>query len=430
MAQKRSIQDIIPPARSQPLRKMPPESNAVHQEEVTEEKTAFPTSKNNRKKNNNPRPGGTIFGLITIALVIVIFIISAFVIVSTLFHRADVSITLNEFDVTVAQAFNASPDGVLLSFTEVTTEETQSTTVPRSGTQFVEDRASGTITILNEFSSAKQRLITNTRFETEEGLIFRVKTPVVVPGFTIESGKKIPGRLDVTVYADEPGDQYNIQASEFTIPGLRGSPQFSDMYARSDGAFFGGFVGEKAVVDEATKDAAVAQLKRELEGSVVEKMRSGLSDSELLFEDNVTVTFRELGETINEDGALVSVVAIATAPVFLEEQLAKVIAIEGGVSFENPLRIGNLDEIAILTKDIDEEGIIEVTISGEARLVGAYNQESLIEDLSGKNRQNVGVVLSGYPAIKDMRISVYPFWRGQVPEKTDRITVTVENNGG
>ena len=34
-------------------------------------------------------------------------------------------------------------------------------------------------------------------------------------------GKNIPGSVDVKVYANEPGEKYNIGLSDFTIPVLK-----------------------------------------------------------------------------------------------------------------------------------------------------------------------------------------------------------------
>lgn len=423
MAEKRSIQDIIPPARSRPIR---PTAGSSNEPQKTAPSNQPPkTPKPPRSPKIRRGGGNNMFGLIGIALAVVVIVGVAFGVVSTMFHRADVSITLKKFTVSIAETFEASPDGVLLSFAERTISETRTKEVPRSGSEFVEERASGKIVIFNEHSTSNQRLITNTRFEAPNGNIYRVKSPVVVPGY-IQSGSSIvPGEIEVTVYADEPGESYNIGIVDFTIPGLKGTSQFDNMYARASGPIEGGFVGEKAVVSPEVKDAAVAELKSELDREIRDSIERSLGDDEMFFPETVEIFYIEEPDRTSNDGAVVAVTAEAIVPVFTESKLARVIAQEGGVSYENALTIENVDSLAINTATSETEGNLSLTISGEAQLVGAYDQERLIQDLAGKDRRNVGVVLSGYPAISDMKISVYPFWRGILPEDPARFTLEI-----
>lgn len=423
MEHKRSIQDIIPPARSKPIR---PAHHTEKEEEKTEHAMGNPPSRPPRPPKIRKGDGKGMFGVVSIIIGVILIVIVAFAVVSIFFHRANVTITLKTFTVPVAESFEASADGVLLSFTNRVIEASLSKTVPRSGSEYVEERASGTITIFNAYSKSSQRLITNTRFESPDGLIYRVKNPVVVPGYTTGSGGAIvPGEVEVTVYADEPGEEYNVGIVDFTIPGLSGTDQFEEMYARSVSAISGGFVGEQAVVSHEVRDAAIDELKSELDRKVRSAVEASIMEGEIFFPDTVSITMIEEPDRTVEEGALITLKAEATVPVFSEDKLARVIAQEGGVSYESPLTIENEDALAILTEPSEIEGNIRLTISGEAKLIGAYSIERLIQDLAGKDRRNVGAVLSGYPAIADMKISVYPFWRGQLPENPERFEVTI-----
>jgi len=424
MEHKRSIQDIIPPARSKPIR-------STHHAESAEgaaEKRGMrePSSKPPRPPTIRQGNGKGMFGIVTILVAVVLVVIVAFAVVSIFFHRANVTITLKTFTVPVAESFEASVDGVLLPFTNRTVEETLSKTVPRSGSEYVEERASGTITVFNAYSKSSQRLITNTRFESPDGLIYRIKNSVVVPGYTSQSdGTIVPGKIEVTVYADSPGEQYNIGIVDFTIPGLSGTEQFKDMYARSVTAMSGGFVGEQAVVSPEVRDAALNELRSEIDRKIRSSVEASMAEGEVFFLDTVAISVIEQPDRTVEGGALVTLKAVATVPVFSEEKLARAIAQEGGVSYESPLTIENEDALAIRTEPSEVPGNIRLTLSGEAKLVGAYSKEGLIRDLVGKDRRNVGVVLSGYPAIADMKISVYPFWRGRLPESPERFEIAV-----
>lgn len=414
MNQRRSIQDIIPPARSQPIRG----GNGTRPEPPQRTEGRPPRMPKVRKK------GAAAPGPVWIIVAVVAVVGSAFGIVSTVFHRADIALTLRTFEVPTAGSFDVAPDAGALSFLEREVSETLTKTIPRSGSEQVEERASGTITIFNAYSKSSQRLITNTRFESPEGLIYRIQGPVVVPGYTTSSGKVIPGSVDVTVYADEAGARYNIGATDFTIPGLKGSAQYDDMYARSEEPLSGGFVGEKAIVSPEVRDAAVADLKSELDRKVRAAMRDAAAEGEIFFPDTLSISFVVMPEASIEDGASIEVVAHGEAALFSEERLAQAIADNSGITYENPLSIANADQLTVRVEPSEEtEGHLILTISGRVQLVGAYNQERFLQDIAGKDRRSAGVVLAGYPAIADMKITVYPFWRGTLPEKTDRLTI-------
>lgn len=416
---RRSIQDIIPPARSKPIRVV--------------QKQDAPTTASNGPTQTPPPPArtprsprgsrGGIGGLLMVALVVVVVIGAAFGIVSTFFHRASVAIELNRYAVTIAESYDAAPDGTVLAYTTKAVEEVRATTVPQSGSESVEETAEGTITIYNEYSTSPQRLIANTRFETEDGLIYRIKNAVTVPGYKTVSGNKVPGELTVSVFADQPGERYNKPSATFTIPGLKGSPQFETMYARSKGAISGGFVGERAVVDPAVRDAAVANLKVGLEEAAEASFVASLSQGELYFPGTLTVELVETPDVSTGSGAQVTLKAIAQAPVFSEDALARVFASEVGVVPEGELAIENISELAIVVDSLEDGTTLRLTVSGEPRLVGVVDDQKLAQDLAGKNRRSVGGVLSSYPAIADMKISIYPFWRDTLPEDVSRIVV-------
>ncbi len=418
---RRSIQDIIPPARSKPIR------SVVKQESTP----AAPGGASMPPPSKPPRaPRGTsgsnVGGLLLAALVVVVVIGTAFGVVSTVFHRATVSIELNRYAVTVTDSFDATPDGATLSYSVKSVEEVRSVTVPQSGTEQVQASAEGTIVIFNEYSTSSQRLIANTRFETPEGLIYRVRSAVTVPGYKTVSGKKVPGEVEVKVFADQPGERYNLPTATFTIPGLKGSPQFDGMFARSKGPIQGGFVGERAVVDPAVRDAAVAELKKGIEEAARERYLASRNAGEIVFPSTITVDVVERPDVPGDSGAVVTLAAVAQSPVFSEASLASVFASLGNITAEGPLAIENLSELSVAIDSPEEGSTIRLTVSGEVRLVGVVDVEKLARDLAGKSKREVGSVLSGYPGIADMKISIYPFWRDALPKEAGRISVSPE----
>lgn len=87
-------------------------------------------------------------------------------------------------------------------------------------------KATGKITIYNEYSTETQRMILRTRFESPDGRIYRLAASVIVPGKRIVNQQEIPGQIDAMVIAEEEGPQYNIGPTTFTIPGFKGDPRY------------------------------------------------------------------------------------------------------------------------------------------------------------------------------------------------------------
>src|SRR3989344_3811533 len=129
-----------------------------------------------------------------------------------------------------------------LAYTMQTLDMEDSEVVQAQGTTTIPpSKASGSITVYNMYSAAPVRLIKNTRFETPDGLVFRVPTDIVVPG---KKGNT-PGQIDVTVASDGSGEKYNVgPVPRFTLPGLKSSPDmFANVYGRSSQTMTGGSSG-------------------------------------------------------------------------------------------------------------------------------------------------------------------------------------------
>lgn len=128
-------------------------------------------------------------------------------------------------------------------------------------------RASGTLVVYNNYSSDPQTLVERTRFQTKDGLIYRSKTRITVPG---KQGL-LPGSIEVGVEADAPGEKYNLEKAEFTIPGFSGTPKFKGFYGSTKTAITGGASGQGKVVGNTEArvllDSLASSTMAELHGS-------------------------------------------------------------------------------------------------------------------------------------------------------------------
>jgi hypothetical protein len=360
---------------------------------------------------------GIVFGILVILGV-------GFGVATTVFDHATATVTVRTFTVPVSGSFEASPTGANLAFATKTATKTLSKTVPSTGSEHVSDSASGTIIVSNAYSATSQHYVANTRFQRADGHIYKTKVPVTVPGYTMQGVTIVPGTVEVMVYASEPGDASNTLAIvDFTIPGLKGAPQFTKVTARSKAALTGGFVGDRAVVSDAVRTKAVTDLSNELGAAARAALMAGLKSDDLIVPTSVTVSFATDPDQPVSGGATVTVHATASAPVFSIAVLARVIASGGTVTVTGPFTITNLSSLAPTVTPSKTAGNLTLMLTGTAFLKGTYDRTALIQSLAGKNRKDAGAALSAYPAIEDMKIAVYPFWATTLPTDPGKITI-------
>ncbi|MDQ5950141.1 MAG: hypothetical protein QG585_81 [Patescibacteria group bacterium] len=366
--------------------------------------------------------GGRI-GMWSIAILSIFALFFAF---SLFLSKATVTVKAKTVSFETSKEITATKDGADgLSYSTITTEDTKEATVTGKGEKEVTEKAKGKLIIYNNFSKANQNLVANTRFETPEGLIFRLEKATVVPGQKADSaGKLIPGSVEVSVIADVAGPKYNIGPSDFTIPGFKNDPKFNTIYARSKVAFSGGMEGKVAVISDEERKIARESLETELTTSLKEKIKAEIPKEFFLPEGafTVTVTFSEPipGEankaTIKATGKIVGYI-------FNQNQLVNSLS-EEQIS---PNAMVSISEGTVEKESIKESaGTLNAKMSGVFSYSFIIDEEKLKEDLKGKNKDDVSEFLKTFEGLADAKVVISPFWKSEIPEKVGKIRVIKE----
>jgi hypothetical protein len=152
-----------------------------------------------------------------VALISVIFCFFAF---SYLFSKAEIVVNPKIKEVALNENFSATKDasGDSLGFNTVIISGEESETVQATEEKEVKEVATGSVVIYNSFSSVPQNLNIDTRLEGSNGKIYKTLTKATVPGMT---KGKVPGSVEVKIYAAQPGEEYNSDPLDFKIYGFR-----------------------------------------------------------------------------------------------------------------------------------------------------------------------------------------------------------------
>lgn len=363
---------------------------------------------------------------IWIVILVIAALLVAGVFVASAESRASITVTPREQTIAIDSTLKAykdpqTPGQLGYSLLEVTDKET--TSLPASGTKYVERKASGKITVTNNYSKDPLRLVQNTRFKSADGKIFRAYNSFVVPG---------NGSADVNVVADVAGAEYNIPAGDFTLPGLAGGPMASKVTGKSKDAMSGGFKGDVKVVS----DDDLAKAKSALESTLTTKLLDAVSkqvpDGKIFFPDAYSISFN-----FNEYAASDSATDAKTQPVSLDGTMEAVIFDKDELSSDlarkeltgvddQVISIGNWSEMTVNLShydDLKSVSDLSLRVSGSAQFVWKFDDKALKAALAGTPKDKYSQVFLNFPGIDRAEVKIHPFWINSFPKNADRITV-------
>lgn len=334
------------------------------------------------------------------------------------------SVTFDETSVFTAYPADTAATGTI-GYTTQAFDEEDSALVPAQGTQHVETKASGSIIVVNEYSTASVKLVKNTRFQTPDGLIFRTPADIVIPG---KKGSTA-GTVNVTVVADAAGSQYNVgPVSRFTLPGLKGGAMYSSVYARSSTAMAGGEIGE----EPATQPGAVEQAKADMRSRLEEKVRGNikaLSAASTAFFELASVTYQDLPNTSEQNGVRLHEKAHAEVPVFQSPVFASVIAQSVSADVANaPVALvpgAGFGAKGAASSTSPLSGPLSFALVGQAQLVWQVDVAQLAKDLAGHDQGAFQTVVAANPAIQEAHARIEPFWSTAFPKDPSSINVDI-----
>lgn len=327
--------------------------------------------------------------------------------------------------------YSATKSGAGLIFSVMKISKDKGVIVPASGESEVSRKASGTIIVYNNATAGSQRLRATTRFETPDGKIYRTQNDITVPGKRLVSGKEEPGSIEVVVYADEPGADYNIGLSDFTLPGLEGGALFSSVYARSKTPMTGGFVGTEKAVSEADKTKARAELEAGLKSELLSEARAQVPDGFILIDELSSFTFEELPQTesSNQSNTTFNLRGNLEGAMFKEDDLITHISREkAGLSPGDIAEILDIDSINFAFASTSAVNpllgdTLSFTASGSAVVLWRTDETALKADLLGRKKSELNAVLNNYPNIVEASATVRPFWKTSFPSGGEDIVI-------
>ena len=296
-------------------------------------------------------------------------------------------------------------------------------------------KARGEVTITNAYSAAPQPLVATTRFLAKDGTLFRLIEHAVVPGMDVsDEGELIPTTITVEVEADQPGSDYNMEPTSFTIPGLAPAIQ-EKMTGKSVTPFTGGTnagTGER-IISQRDMDAAVAIMKQEAVATAAESLRAQVAEGEAVLEEALRTDVIEVRSTgdvgdAREDFELELLVTARTLAYREEDLRSTVFAqlqprLPEGRAFIDKTFSGVTFSLA--SYDTTEE-VLELDVQMDRDVVVLLPEEGISAQLQGKTAEEVQHLLFDQYGVAAARVAFWPFWVEHVPRVPGKVDVVLD----
>ena len=312
---------------------------------------------------------------------------------------------------------------------EVVNEETE--TYSAMGKKHVTEKASGKITVFNEYSSNPQKIVANTRFLSKEGQLFRISESITIPGFSRVEGKDVPGQVTATIFANKAGEGYNIGPSSFTLPGLQGSGKYSSVYARSEQAMSGGIDKDVLYFSESDYITAKDKLVKNIKAKSEQDFLSKISDEVILLENTKEEGEVEV-ETNVKIGAITDdfqmTVSVKTSALSVnKDNLNELISAKINSELGENMRLvegSRKYEIGETVKD--ENNKITMPVYVTQGLVTNIDPNKIKKEIANKNEAELSNYFNNLREVKSANVEFWPSWIKNIPSSWDKINIEFE----
>lgn len=380
------------------------------------------------KKHLSKKSTFFLWGICIFSIAVLLFFLSS------MFATATITITPKNKTISLNDTYNivSNQNTTGLHYQTVSITKSLSKDLKTDGEEYVERKATGTVILYNTTTS-NQRLIINTRLATTDGLIYKTLTSVNIPAAKTVKSVKTPGSVEVEVFADNAGEEYNMKISDlkgdFTIVGFKGTTKYSSFYGRLSSDISGGLVGNVKKVSEDKIEAGRIELKNTLNGELVKEIYEKLTEEDVLFEGNYYIQCKDLADIQNEDGYEISEECTVNAIYFNKDELEKYIAEDKIKDFDDSDVdiIWNDDSSIVLqgtTEKIWNESNLKAKIVGTAKVVWNYDSNTILESIVGQNKNIISSIIEeNQNSLTEIQSKIRPMWKNTFPDNISKIKI-------
>lgn len=305
-----------------------------------------------------------------------------------------------------------------IDLTVTTLEKTGSKTVPATGSKDIGEKASGNITLVNQYSTNSQAVPAGSLLVASGGMRFVTTTGVVIPGadITVEGSTNTlnkSGRVQVAIVAENPGAQYNLESGRLTIEGITDGKD-GKVFAESPSTS-GGLSETRTVVAATDIENAKNDLMSELTNQATDEALSSLSSGDVI-DEATSSNIVSFSTDANENDERAELTVTTTVAVNLlaidQDQLKQVIADEVNAQLDSDKEFTVAENglnYTIKSLNVAQKKLT-LSVSAQGNIVAKLDKEQLRQSLLGKSRKEAERLLGEVPFYQSSEFSFDPRW--------------------
>lgn len=370
-----------------------------------------------------PEPPVRFYKTIALSFLVITLILLG-VIIFTTTKKASVTIMAKADSKNVNIAVDLAPEQTesstaIFGFVSSSVFQWSETYYPTSA-KTVNGTAEGEVTLFNQTNSA-QPLVKTTRLLATNGVLFRLSDKVVVPA---------NGQATAQVYADQPGVEGDVQATQFTIPGLNTDKQ-KLIYAESTTAMAGGSRSVKVLTQEDLDNA-----KKDYQEKAKVAFIKDLTNADSRLNQKIAVIADSQAEASSKVGDEVSEFKVSgnnnvVYAFYNQDDLGGIISKElSGKIDPTSEKIVSSDsepKVSLTSYDLDK-ATAQLSVTQDILITLDANAEKLsVKNFVGKKKDEIERYVLGLNHASGVEINMTPSWSWSAPSVPDKIKIVVKN---
>lgn len=355
-----------------------------------------------------------------------------------LFKRAFVTISAKHDLIEYKnKQFNANKDitGKGVSFEIMIESDKKAKDFILTESKEVSNKASGVITLYNEFSTKAEKLVAGTYISDQDGKAYRLNNSVVIPGYKIDKLNKIPGQIDAEITSFLAGESYNGTPEKFYVNSFKGTTKYSKIYGKLKSELQGGMQGLVYYVTESDKEKLQQIAESSFKNDLFNKVKALLPAGYILYQGATSFSYKINDNILSETPETkIEIEGILSAVLIREDSLIKNII---GVSLPDVTK-EELEEIGLEgikdltfnfssnTSILKEMTNFDFTLSGNIEAIWTPNKNKLIAKLTGVSKDQVLPIFRQDRGITKASVRIFPPWDKILPNNPSKININIQ----
>ncbi len=393
-------------------------------------------SKMKPMKGNSKIPNFSKFRLRMILAGLAVFLLLIFWFVGyRILPKADIVVQAQTSRVPINSTFVADTeaethiDNGVLEATQQTLTTTLTEDFDATGEKDVGNKASGTMTVENCYSSTTLNVPAGTTFtDPSTGHKFTSNTEIDVPGGVFVGTCTSPGEKSVSVTAANSGDDKNLSPRNYAVSG------YGSKVTGSGEQMSGGTTKKVKIVSQADVDAAAKRLDERSTDEEKDKLTDQFNDSQYPITGSFEVKAgpKSPQPAVGAEGTKGTLSATYTYTMLgvekdaINQFLEKAGKDKLGDDSDQSIIETGLDQASISIPSKDSPTKITVGVKTNGFAGPELDEDALKQEIKGKRYSEAIEIIKSKDGVQNATIDLSPFWVSHVPSNTGKVNIKIE----